>query len=39
MRKIRNFQERHSTVGEWPGSGRVVAWLWRGRGRGTAWYV
>jgi hypothetical protein len=25
MHKIRNFHEGHSTVGEWQGSGRVVA--------------
>jgi hypothetical protein len=25
MHKIRNFHEGHNTVGEWQGSGRVVA--------------
>jgi hypothetical protein len=25
MHKIRNLHEEHSTVGEWQGSGRVVA--------------
>jgi hypothetical protein len=25
MHKIRNFHEGHSTVGEWQGSGRVMA--------------
>jgi hypothetical protein len=25
MHKIRNFHEGHSTVGEWQGSGRVLA--------------
>src|SRR5215468_7520839 len=43
-----DFHEGHSTVGEWQGSGRVVAGSWQGRGRvvagscksrgrGTAW--
>jgi hypothetical protein len=26
MHKIRNFHEGHSTVGEWQGSGRGMAW-------------
>jgi hypothetical protein len=25
-----DFHEGHSTVGEWQGSGRVVAWEWHG---------
>jgi hypothetical protein len=25
------------TVGEWQGSGRVLAGSWKGRGRGTVW--
>jgi hypothetical protein len=33
MKKIRNFDEGHSTVEEWQGRSRVVA----GSGRGTAW--
>jgi hypothetical protein len=37
MHKVRNFHEGHSTVGEWQGSGRVVAGSWQGRGRETAW--
>jgi hypothetical protein len=32
MHKIRNFQEGHSTVGEWQGSGRVVAGERQGNG-------
>jgi hypothetical protein len=35
MHKIRNFHG-HSTVGEWRGSGRVVAGSWQGSGRGMA---
>jgi hypothetical protein len=30
MHKVRNFHEGHSTVGEWQGIGRVVAWEWHG---------
>jgi hypothetical protein len=26
MHKIRNFHEGHSTVGEWQGSGKGMAW-------------
>jgi hypothetical protein len=32
VHKIRNFHERHSTVGEWQGSGRVVAGERQGNG-------
>jgi hypothetical protein len=32
MHKIRNFQEGHSTVGEWQGSGRIVAGSWQENG-------
>jgi hypothetical protein len=37
MHKIRKFHEGHSTIGEWHGSGRVVAGSRQGNGRGTAW--
>jgi hypothetical protein len=39
MHKIRNFNEGHSNVGEWQGSGRVVAGERQGIGMGTAWFV
>jgi hypothetical protein len=32
MPKIRNFHERHSTIGEWQGSIRVLAGSWQGNG-------
>jgi hypothetical protein len=32
MYKVRNFHEGHSTVGEWQGSGRIVAGSWQGNG-------
>ena len=28
-----DFHEGHSTIGEWQGSGRVVAGSWKGSGR------
>jgi hypothetical protein len=36
MHKVRTFQERHSTVGEWQGSGRVETRSRQGDSRETA---
>jgi hypothetical protein len=37
MYKLRNFYEGHRTVGEWKGSGRILAGSRQGNVMGTAW--